>query len=80
MDEPVYIAQTFEPKHVKDGWSANQWFLARGKEAKLKGGNFPRYSRSEDGTGLLIEVWAERPADQGDIRWMMNTVKETSDG
>lgn len=70
MSEPIYIAQTFEPEHMK-GKAALDWWRARGAEAIAKGATFPRYSWREDPPGLLIECWEQRPDDQGEQRWSL---------
>tara|TARA_R110000796_G_scaffold15155_1_gene48686 strand:+ start:730 stop:957 length:228 start_codon:yes stop_codon:yes gene_type:complete len=69
MSDPIYVAQTFDPEHCDSQFSKQEWFRERAGEASEKGATFGRYSVWPDGTGLLIEGWTKRPADQGEQRW-----------
>lgn len=72
VDEPFYIRQTAEWKHVKDPASALTWLKGVMKEAKAEGGNYPRFSwRDGPDAVLLFECWKGRPDDQGGQRWSM---------
>lgn len=79
MSEPDYIAQTFEPEHVAERDSMYAWFDVQAAEARKIGCTFPRYSRSEDGTGVLFEAWKVRPFDQGEPRWHLEPALPTKE-
>lgn len=68
-DEPIYVAQTFDPDFVKDKQSCQDWFHEHQIEASKLGGCFARYSWSDDECGILFECWDHTPADQGPQRW-----------
>jgi len=80
MSEPDYIAQTFEADHVADHGTMYDWFDRQGAEAKKIGCAFPRYTRSEDGNGLLFEAWKSRPSEQGAPRWRFEDADDTKGG
>lgn len=69
MSEPVYVAQTCDPKHTRSRADAGMWFSEQLEAARAKGGTFPRYTISRCGDKLLFECWTERPSDQGAPRW-----------
>lgn len=76
MTEPFYIAQTFEPEHVESVEAKRKWFRSRFEEANKQDKDFRMFWRltfSDDGLGLLLECWSERPDDQGAPRWSLAT-------
>ena len=77
MSEPVYIAQTFEPDHMESHATRRQWLDERLAEAIKKGGKSMRATVSDDGAGLLLEVWSSvyPPNDQGAPRWNFEQTK-----
>ncbi len=66
MTEPVFIAETENPGSPD---AARMWFQEKATAGRAKGGTWPRMAVSEDGTRILIEMWAERPDDPGEPRW-----------
>lgn len=69
--EPEFVAQTHELGHVASREQIDAWFKGVVDEAKRKGLSYFRYSISPNGSppGLLFEAWADRPRDQGPLRW-----------
>ena len=50
-----------------------EWMRQRLEEAQAQGGTWVRFTVPDDEdlpTALLIEVWLERPEDQGAPRWL----------
>lgn len=77
--EPIVVRQTSEPEHLE---SPRDWFSDAAADASVdEGCTFFRYSHHDDPQALLIEGWAERPADCGEQRWVFSTSddKEPSD-
>ena len=71
--EPFFVAQTAEPGHLKTTDAMREWMRQRLEEAQAQGGTWVRFTVPDDEdlpTALLIEVWLERPEDQGAPRWL----------
>jgi len=65
--DPIYVAQTHDQEDLDN---PQAWFRDRAKDAKVKGGKFPRFHyRTEEPAGLLFECWTERPLNCGEPRW-----------
>lgn len=75
--EPIYIAQSFEAEHTASSDAAMQWWgqqLAEAREKNDAERLWPRFSWTPEGTeprGILIEVWDQKPAEEGAPRWAL---------
>lgn len=72
-DDPIYICQTAEPEHFKNG---REWISKRAAEARQLGVTHFRCTVSEELSAILIEGWETRPEDQGGPRWAFVAEKE----
>lgn len=71
-EHPFYIRQTAEPEHTETVEARETWFKSALHDAKKEGASWPRFSFRETPVPmLLIECWAERPADEGPQRWAL---------
>ncbi|MBW4710704.1 hypothetical protein KX928_23185 [Roseobacter sp. YSTF-M11] len=65
--EPFYVAQTFEPEHLK---APHLWFQAQLAEIDLERVGWHRMTvRGSKPRGLLIEAWETRPTAEGEPRF-----------
>lgn len=67
--EPIYIAQSAEPRTTGE---LRAWFRARAEEGREQGCTWFRYSTSDEIECLaLVEGWAKRPPHEGKPRWQL---------
>lgn len=71
MEEPKYIAQTFEAEHLESSKSSYCWFEGQAHEAAGLGCIFCRMTINDRRTGLLFEAWVSNPLNQGEPRWQL---------
>ena len=78
--EPFYIRQTAAPEHLEPDTARQAWFhgaladaygvAVRGR-MKLSDRLWPRFTVDGQHKAILIEVWLQRPLEEGEPRWEM---------
>lgn len=73
MNEPAFIAQTFDNEHTHNPEAAKAWLAKAHADAKAAGCTYGRTTCTDDISGFLYEGWLKRPKDEGAQRWSVTS-------